>query len=251
MSVPGAATISALCSKGFLASARTLESTKYIKDYGQPIFLEPSSLPELAEEVKLVPQEIIGSEELKEVPDQLPIQSSVLSITAEMRSDVPTIVSNIQDNVPGTYPSDNTSPEVPVTSLTATAMVPSTTTVPTPSSPSNKWNNMSPKIREPPPSYQNPKVHALHGFSRIRGHNSRDSRRLTRSYNNSGAYKVIQDPPDYFEPPLPSGLMSQVAQQLDDSTDSVLELVPRSADTGFDKDSPPPARLRAGHGSRK
>ena len=168
--------------------ANNFHSRKYIKDYGQPIFLEPSSLPELAEEVKLVPQEIIGSEELKEVPDQLPIQPSVLSITAEMRSDVPTIVSNIQDNVPGTYPSDNTSPEVPVTSLTATAMVPSPMTVPTPSSPSNKWNNMPPKIREPPPSYQNPKVHALHGFSRIRGHNSRDSRRITWSYNNSGAY---------------------------------------------------------------
>ena len=53
---------------------------------------------------------------------------------------------------------DDTSPKVQVTSLLATDMVVPTMPV-TPLPLGNKWNNMSPKILEPPTSANIPNVH--------------------------------------------------------------------------------------------
>ena len=109
-----------------------------------------------------------------------------------------------------TSPKDDTSPKVQVTSLLATDMVVPMMPV-TPLPLGNKWNNMSPKIREPPTSAIIPNVHVLYGPSSTHGHNLRHSRRTTRSNNNAGAYKEIRITPVHIEPPSPSGLKTQLA----------------------------------------
>ena len=155
-----------------------------------------------------------------------------------------TVISEIQENVTNSSPIDN----APETTHLGSEMVTPTHVTKQPSS-ANKWNDHSPKIREPPPADYSPKVHVSHGLPCIRGHNPRDSRRITRMNINTGAYKTMNDNPVIFEPHLPSGIKSRIAPQMDISTKFVPDLASSPTDTTFDKDLP--QRTRQRHSSRK
>ena len=151
--------------------------------------------------------------------------------------------SEIQEIVMESSPVENAQETTHLGSETATP----TNVTKQPSS-GNKWNDQSPKIREPPPAANNPKVHVLHGLPCIRGHNPRDSRRITRNNINTGAHKTTNDNSVIFEPHLPSGIKSRIAPQMDISTNFVPDLASSTTDTNFEKDLP--QRTRQRHSSR-
>ena len=162
------------------------------------------------EEIKLVPQKELKEQLVETVQQLVKPEPADIKIKAEITAvEIQPEILNAEHGHK-ISPKDDTSPKVQVTSLLATDMVVPTMPV-TPLPLGNKWNNMSPKIREPPTSANIPNVHVLHGPSSTHVHNPRYSRRIQRSNNNAGAYKEIQITPVHIEPPSPSGLKTQLA----------------------------------------
>jgi len=155
-------------------------------------------------------------QEILNVVDEHPSPSAIN--IASLEPDDLTVIPDIQESSCETSPKDDISPKVQLTSLLKPETVVQTTSV-TPPSPGSKWNNMSPRIREPPKSENNQYVYALHGLSGIHVHKPRGSRRITRSSNNTGAYKDnntgaykdAQITPVHIEPPSQLGLQTQLA----------------------------------------
>ena len=167
-------------------------------------------------------------QEILNVVDEHPSPSAIN--IASLEPDDLTVIPDIQESSYETSPKDDISPKVQLTSLpepdavvqTTSVLEPDTvvqTTSVTPPSPGSKWNNMSPRIREPPKSENNQNVYALHGLSGIHVHKPRGSRRITRGSNNTGAYKDnntgaykdTQITPVHIEPPSQLGLKTQLA----------------------------------------
>ena len=186
---------------------RSIFPVHYFRDYSADY--EDSSFHEiLPEQVEPEQVEIASLETQTESMDVIdkPLPPSTppsTPKTAVLPLKFQTVISEIQENVTNSSPIDN----APETTHLGSEMVTPTHFTKQPSS-GNKWNNHSPKIREPPPADYSPKVHVSHGLPCIRGHNPRDSRRITRMNINTGAQKTINDYSVFLEPHVPSGIKS-------------------------------------------